>query len=93
MSSKHVRMLRDEKVDLPGAARNRLKALRALFRWAVEADESPHDPTIGVKAISYVTKGHHSWTIEEVETYEQRHPLGTKARLAMAILLLHFMAS
>jgi integrase len=87
MSSKHVRMLRDEKMDLPGAARNRLKALRALFRWAVEADEAPHDPTIGVKAISYVTKGHHTWTIEEVETYEQRHPLGTKARLAMAILL------
>jgi hypothetical protein len=29
---------------------NRLKALRALFRWAVEKDEAPHDPTIGVKA-------------------------------------------
>jgi integrase/recombinase XerD len=87
MSAKHVRMLRDEKADFPGAARNRLKALRALFRWAVEKDEAPHDPTIGVKAITYVTKGHHSWTLEEVEAYEQRHPLGTKARLAMAILL------
>jgi integrase/recombinase XerD len=87
MSAKHVRMLRDEKADFPGAARNRLKALRALFRWAVEKDEAPHDPTIGVKAITYVTKGHHSWTLEEVEAYERRHPLGTKARLAMAILL------
>ena len=87
MSGKHVRMLRDEKIALPGAARNRLKALRALFRWAVEKDEAPHDPTIGVKAIAYVTKGHHSWTADEVETYERRHPLGTNARLAMAILL------
>jgi integrase/recombinase XerD len=87
MAGKHVRMLRDEKMESPGAARNLLKAMRALFRWAVEADEAPHDPTIGVKAISYVTKGHHSWTIEEVEAFEQRHPLGTKARLAMAILL------
>jgi integrase/recombinase XerD len=87
MSGKHVRMLRDDKADFPGAARNRLKALRALFRWAVEEDEAPHDPTIGVKAITYVTKGHHSWTIEEVETYERQHPLGTKSRLAMAILL------
>lgn len=86
MSGKHVRILRDEKANLPGAARNRLKALRALFRWAVEKDEAPHDPTIGVKAIAYVTKGHHSWTIDEVEAYEQRHPLGTNARLAMAIL-------
>ena len=87
MSAKHVRMLRDEKAAFPGAARNWLKALRALFRWAVEKDEAPHDPTIGVKAIAYVTKGHHSWTLEEVETYERRHPLGTNARLAMAILL------
>lgn len=87
MSGKHVRMLRDEKADLPGASRTRLKALRALFRWAVEIDEAPHDPTVGVRIISYVTKGHHSWSIEEVESYEQRHPLGTNARLAMAILL------
>jgi integrase len=79
--------LRDELKDKPGAAKNRLKALRALFRWAVEADEAPHDPTIGVRAISYVTKGHHAWSIEEVAAYEQRHPLGTKARLALAILL------
>lgn len=87
MQAKHVRMLRDEKAGLPGAARNRLKALRALFRWAIEEGEAPHDPTIGVEKIAYVTKGHHSWAIEEVTAYELRHPLGTKARLAMAILL------
>jgi hypothetical protein len=40
MEGKHVRMLRDELADRPGAARNRLKALRALFRWATEADPS-----------------------------------------------------
>ncbi len=34
MQAKHVRQLRDEKADKPGAAGNRLKALRALFRWA-----------------------------------------------------------
>src|SRR5262249_19800344 len=34
MQGKHVRMLRDELADRRGAARNRLKALRALFRWA-----------------------------------------------------------
>ena len=67
MQGKHVRMLRDELADRPGAARNRLKALRALFRWATEADEAPHDPTRDVKAITYATKGHQTWTLEEVE--------------------------
>jgi integrase/recombinase XerD len=86
MNAKHVRMLRDEKRELPGAARNRLKALSALFRWAVEAEEAPHDPTLGVKPISYATKEHHAWTDEETEQFERCHSIGSKARLAMAIM-------
>ena len=40
--------------------------------------------------MSYIksgSQGFHSWTIEEVELYEARHPIGTKARLALAMLL------
>jgi len=87
MKQKHVRQLRDELSGKPGAAKTRLKALRALFRWAVEADAAPSDPTTGVKAISYVTKGHHTWTDAEVAQYEARHPLGSKARLALDLML------
>jgi len=87
MQPKHVRALRDERADTPGAANIRLKALRALFRWAVEADEAPHDPTRDVSKIQYRPTGFHSWSMEEVEAYEKHHSVGTKARLAMAILL------
>ena len=87
LQPKHIRKLRDELKSTPGAANNRLKALRALFAWAVEEEEAPHDPTLGVRAIKYLTKGYHSWELEEVEAFEARHPIGTKARLAMAILL------
>jgi integrase/recombinase XerD len=87
MQAKHVRQLRDEKINTPGAARNRLKALRALFRWAMENDEAPHDPTRDIKPIASPTAGHHSWSLEEITAYENRHPLGSKARLAMALLL------
>jgi integrase/recombinase XerD len=87
MQSKHVRMLRDEKANTPGAARNRLKALRALFRWALEADEATHDPTRDVKPIPHHSDGHHSWTADEVRAFEDRHPVSSKARLAMALLL------
>jgi len=31
--------------------------------------------------------GWHAWTIEEVRAHENRHPVGTKARLALALLL------
>jgi integrase/recombinase XerD len=83
----HVRKLRDEKADMPGASLTRLKALKALFRWAVEEELVTHDPTQDVKRIPYSTKGHHSWTLEEVETFERIHEVGSKARLALALML------
>ena len=87
LKQKHVRKMRDELKDTPAASKNRLKALRKLFRWAVEEEEAPHDPTLGVKPMDYVTKGHHSWELSEVDQFEQRHPVGSKARLALALLM------
>ncbi|WP_244471628.1 tyrosine-type recombinase/integrase [Methylobacterium sp. ARG-1] len=45
------------------------------------------DPTRDVKRVQYVTKGHHTWTLDEVDQFERRHPVGTKPRLAFALLL------
>jgi integrase/recombinase XerD len=87
MQPRHVRSLRDERAEHPGAANNRLKAIRALFRWAVEADEASHDPARDVHLIRYVTSGHHSWSLAEVAAFEEKFPVGTKARLALALLL------
>lgn len=33
------------------------------------------------------SEGFHSWTIEEVRQFEERHAVGSKARLALALLL------
>lgn len=89
MQARHVRALRDERSDRPGAANTRLKALKALFAWACEekAEIAPHNPTSGVRKIKYATDGHHSWTPEETAQYRQCHPLGSKARLALDLLL------
>jgi integrase len=57
--------------------------MQALFKWAVANDEAPRNPTRDVAPIRYVEKGYHTWTLEE----EARHPIGTKARLAVALLL------
>ncbi len=78
LEPRHIRSLRDEFKDQPSVANNRLKALRALFAWAVEEEQAPLDPTIGVRLLRYVTQGHHSWSLEEVEQFETRHPIGTR---------------
>src|SRR5262249_50950921 len=87
MQPRHVRKLRDELQATPAAANMRLKALRAVFSWALENEEAPNDPTAGVKPIKHVTNGFHSWSLDEIEKYEQQHPMGGRARLAMALLL------
>src|SRR5262245_46207906 len=48
---------------------------------------SGDDPTRDVKAIRVKTGGHHSWTDDEIARFERRHPVGSRARLAHALLL------
>lgn len=87
MKPRHVRNFRDAKIDTPAAANTMLKALRALFQWALEQNLADADPTQGVRRVRYVSKGHHSWSLAEVEQYEERWPVGTKQRLALALML------
>jgi integrase/recombinase XerD len=59
MEERHIRMLRDERADHPGAANQRLKALKALFAWGAEGrpDIVPRNPTWGVRKIKYPSAG------------------------------------
>ncbi|WP_246767672.1 tyrosine-type recombinase/integrase [Bradyrhizobium sp. CCBAU 53340] len=86
MQPRHVRRMRDAKATTPAAANQLVKALRALFSWANEAEETTVNPTVGVKKLKYRSEGHHTWTDEEIQQYYVRHPLGTKARLALDLL-------
>jgi integrase len=73
------------------SARMRLKALRKLSEWA--ASTTPKLMAVNVakniplpKRIE--TGGHHTWTLEEIDRYIARHPIGTKAHLALMLFLL-----
>lgn len=88
-SAKGVRVLRDRKADLPEAANSRLKALRAVFKWATSpgVEKVTTNPVRDVPYFKNESDGFHTWTEEELDKYETRHPIGTKARLAMALML------
>jgi integrase len=89
LSGQKVRRLRDLKKGLPGAANNRKKYLSAMFGWACEA--SPPllkvNPARDVRRVKYATDGFHTWTPAEVRQFGDRWPVGTKARLALSLLL------
>src|SRR5262249_1616663 len=72
-------------------ANARLKAIRKLSEWAISTTPkliaaNVAKPIPLLKRID--TGGHHTWTIEEVLKYVERHPVGTKAHLALWLFLL-----
>jgi integrase len=83
-----VRVLRDRKKAYPEAANIRLKALRGLFNWAMEntATSITKNPAREVAKLKVREDGYHAWTDAERKQFEDRHPIGTKARLAYALL-------
>ncbi|MGX9145862.1 tyrosine-type recombinase/integrase [Mesorhizobium sp. 128a] len=82
MERKHVLEMRDSMKSTPGAQNEVVKTLSALFGWAVENELSKGNPATGIKRLN-VGDGFHAWTKDEVERFEARHPVGSKARLAL----------
>jgi integrase len=71
----------------PGSANELRKVLRNMMKHAIEIGMREDDPTRDVRAIPVKSDGYHSWTEEEIAQFEARHPIGTRARLAHALLL------
>lgn len=89
MTTVAIRVLRDRKAATPEGANNRLKAIRGVFKWATskEIELVATNPARDVGKIIVATDGHHTWSITEVKQYIKRHPKGTKAYLALCLLL------
>lgn len=68
----------------PGAALSTLKILRVLIRHAINIGWLDRDPSLGIKRPK--TGEIRSWTDAEIETFERHWPVGTKQRLAFALM-------
>ena len=71
----------------PAASRNWKKALRGFIDHCLALDMIKVDPLAGIKLVQLKSKGHHTWEFEECSQFEERHPVGTRARLAYELLL------
>lgn len=71
----------------PFAARNWLMTLRGLMQFAVEVGIRSDDPTAGIDPVRAKQGDIHTWTEAEIAQFEAYHPLGSRPRLAMALLL------
>ena len=87
MEARHVRKRRDDHAKKPEAANAMIKALRQLFAFALEYELAERNPAKDVPYLKANSDGFYSWSHEDVRAFEERHPVGSKARLALALLL------
>jgi integrase len=83
----HVKAILAAKAGTPQAANNFLKTVRALLQHCITAGLRTDDPTHGIRGAKIKTDGYRTWTEADIEAFEARHPVGSRARLALALLL------
>lgn len=77
-----------ESARTKGVKRTRLLAIRPWLQWAKDvAHLIEVNATDGIKVKAKDSQGHHTWTDEEIAQYRAHHVIGTKARLALELLL------
>lgn len=84
---RHIKAIIGSMADRPAAANKLLAHFHILMHLALDEGWRKDDPTVGLKGYSKKTEGFHTWTEDEIAKYERRHPSGTKARLALALML------
>jgi enterobacteria phage integrase len=85
MTREHVDIIIGKMADKPGSGIILLKRIRVLIHYAVAIGWIDRDPTAGAK--SYKSKEIHTWTEEEIATFEKRWEKGSRERLAFALSL------
>jgi integrase len=84
-ADKIAKIIQDIGETKPGMANLTKSVLQKMMKYAVKAKWRPDNPVLGIEAFKRGT--HHTWTEGELKTFETRWPLGTRQRLAYALLL------
>lgn len=78
--------IRDNMAETPGAADNMVKAIRAMYTWAIERRLMDHNPAKGVARINQGT-GAVPWSSADLRKFRDHHPRGTMAHLALTLFM------
>lgn len=87
LKGKHVEAIIAKKASTPAAANKLLKLMRLLCRFAVKNEWLDRDPTFGVERYAENADGYYTWTEADIAQFEAFHGLGSKAVLALRLML------
>lgn len=87
LKTRHVEQSMAEMLPHRTSANMLRKRLRALMDFAKRQEMAGENPVLGTKPYKVNSTGFHTWTEGEIAQFEARHPIGTKARLALDLML------
>lgn len=83
----HVKAIIAKLADRPAVANNWHKTIKILMHHAVEIGMRRDDPTVGLRKLRTGSTGYLSWSEDHIAAYYAQHPTGSRARLALDLLL------
>jgi integrase len=87
LTRKHLEAMLARKMKTPAAGNHWLRLIKTLTRFAVREQLRADDPARDIDYIKRKVAGFHTWNEPEIAQFEAHHPIGSKARLALALLL------
>lgn len=87
LEARHIDRWMSDIVATPHAANDLRKMLNLLMKHAILLGWRRDNPVTATEAIRVDGDGYHCWTEEEIAQFENKWAVGTRERLAMALLL------
>jgi integrase len=87
LQAQHVKKIIGDKAETPAAANNLLRMIHLLMLHAVDLQWRRDDPTKDVKKIRHKSEGFLTWEEHHIEQFTAHHKPGTRAHLALSLLL------
>jgi integrase len=88
LRTRHIADLIAAKAETsPTGARLLLAAVRSFAKHCVAMELIDRDPSLGIKGPAVDSDGFATWSDQQIRQFEDRHPVGSLARLAMGLHL------
>lgn len=87
LQTRHVEKIMAEMLPHRTAANMLRKRLSALMKFAIRQGNVTTNPVLATRPYKVDSDGFHTWTEEEIAQFEARHAVGTKAHLALDLML------
>ena len=87
LKPEHLVSIQDDRADRPESVNALIKSLRQVFKHGIKRRLCFHNPAKEIEMLIAPGDGIHAWTENEIDQYRDCHAVGTKARMAIELLL------